>query len=92
LSSSNAHAVPGSGCVNDDFLLHRDTLKTARVTLPVFAHFCYRDNSGDYVVYLTESGDRRYDGETLSSKIGAYLSRSARARWRGWPVCNGGPS
>jgi hypothetical protein len=24
-------------------------------------------------VYLTESGDRRYDGETLSSKIGAYL-------------------
>lgn len=73
LSSSNAHAVPGSRCVNDDFLLHRDTLKAAKVTLPVFAHFCYRDNSGDYVVYLTESGDRRYDGETLSSKIGAYL-------------------
>jgi hypothetical protein len=73
LSSLNAHAVPGSRCVRDDFLLHRDTLKTAKVTLPVFAHFCYRDNSGDYVVYLTESGDRRYDGETLSSKIGAHL-------------------
>jgi hypothetical protein len=73
LSSSNAHAVPDSRCASDDFLLHRDTLKAAKVTLPVFAHFCYRDNSGDYVVYLTESGDRRYDGETLSSKIGAYL-------------------
>lgn len=57
------HAVPGSGCVDDDFLLHRDTLKAARVTLPVFAHFCYRD----------KSGDRRYDDETLSSKIGAHL-------------------
>lgn len=73
LSSSNAHAAPGSRCVNDDFLLHRDTLKTAKVTLPVFVHFCYRDKSGDYVVYLTESDDRRYEGETLSSKIGAYL-------------------
>ena len=72
-SSANAQAAPGSRCANDDFLLHRDTLKTAKVTLPVFAHFCYRDKSGDYVVYLTESGDRRYDGETLSSKIGAYL-------------------
>lgn len=72
-SSSNAHAEPGSRCINDDFLLHRDTLKTAKVTLPVIAHFCYRDKSGDYVVYLTESGDRRDDGETLSSKIGAYL-------------------
>lgn len=73
LSSSTAHAVPGSPCVSDDFLMHRDTLKTAKVTLPVFDHFCYRDSSGDYVVYLTESRDRRYDGETLSSKIGAYL-------------------
>lgn len=73
LLSSNAHAAPGSRCVDDAFLLHRDTLKTAKVTLPVFAHFCYRDKSGDYVMYLTESGDRRYDGETLSSKIGAYL-------------------
>lgn len=73
LASSNAHAVPGSRCVSDDFLLHRDTLKAAKVTLPVITHFCYRDNSGDYVVYLTESGDRRYDGKTLSSKIGAYL-------------------
>ena len=73
LSLSNAHAAPGSPCVNDDFLMHRDTLRTAKVTLPVFAHFCYRDKSGDYVVYLTESGDRRYDGDTLSSKIGAHL-------------------
>ena len=53
--------------------MHRVTLKTAKVTLPVFDHFCYRDSSGDYVVYLTESRDRRYDGEVLSSKIGAYL-------------------
>jgi hypothetical protein len=73
LLSSNAHAIPGSRCVSDDFLLRADTLRTAKVTLPVFAHFCYRDKSGDYVVYLTESGDRRYGGETLSSKIGAYL-------------------
>lgn len=73
LSSSSAHAVPGSPCVSDDFLMHRDTLKTAKVTLPVFDHFCYRDSSGDYVVYLTESRDRPYDGEVLSSKIGAYL-------------------
>lgn len=73
LLSSSAHAAPGSRCASDDFLLHRDTLKTAKVSLPVFAHFCYRDNSGDYVVYLTESGDRRYDGETLSSRIGAHL-------------------
>ena len=73
LSSPNALAAPGSRCANDDFLLHPATLKGAKVTLPVFAHFCYRDKSGDYVVYLTESGDRRYDGDTLSSKIGAYL-------------------
>lgn len=73
LVSSNVHAVPGSRCANDGFLLHRDTLKIAKVTLPVFAHFCYRDDSGDHVVYLTESGDRRYDGKTLSSKIGAHL-------------------
>ncbi|KGF82400.1 hypothetical protein IA69_06180 [Massilia sp. JS1662] len=73
MSSSKAHAEPGSRCANDAFLLHRDTLKAAKVTLPVFAHFCYRDKSGDYVVYLTESGDRRNDGDTLSSKIGAYL-------------------
>ena len=73
LVSSNVHAVPGSRCTNDGFLLHRDTLKIAKVTLPVFAHFCYRDDSGGHVVYLTESGDRRYDGKTLSSKIGAHL-------------------
>jgi hypothetical protein len=73
LLSSNAHAAPGSRCANDDFLLHRDTLKAAGVSLPVFAHFCYRDKSGDYVVYLTESGDRHYGDETLSSKIGASL-------------------
>ncbi|WP_332878377.1 hypothetical protein [Massilia sp. S19_KUP03_FR1] len=73
LSSSTAHAVPGSPCVSDDFLVHRDTLKAAKVALPVFDHFCYRDSSGDYVVYLTESRDRSYDGEALSSKIGAYL-------------------
>lgn len=71
--STNAHAAPGSRCVSDDFLLHPATLKTAAVTLPVVAHFCYRDNSGDYVVYLTGSADSRYDGKTLSSKIGAYL-------------------
>ncbi|MFS2015644.1 hypothetical protein ACEN88_03590 [Massilia sp. CT11-108] len=73
LSSSNVHAAPGSGCVGDDFLLQRDTLEAAKVTLPVFAHFCYRDKSGDYVVYLTASGDRRYGDDTLSSKIGAHL-------------------
>lgn len=73
LLSSNAHAAPGSPCASDGFLLHPDTLKAAKVSLPVFAHFCYRDKSGDYVVYLSESGDRRFDGETLSSKIGAYL-------------------
>jgi len=71
--SSHAQAAPGSPCLNDDFLLHRETLERAKVSLPVFAHFCYRDKSGDYVVYLTESGDRRYDGDILSSKIGAYL-------------------
>jgi hypothetical protein len=73
LSSSTAHAVPSSPCVSDDFLIHRETLKTAKVALPVVDHFCYSDSSGDYVVYLTESRDRRYDGEALSSKIGAYL-------------------
>ena len=73
LSSSNTHAAPGSRCVDDAFLLHRDTLKTAKVSLPVIAHFCYRDKGGDYVMYLTGSGDRRYDGDTLSSKIGAHL-------------------
>ena len=67
LSSSNALAAPGSRCVGDDILLQRNTLEAARVTLPVFAHFCYRDKSGDYVVYLTESGDRRYGDDTLSS-------------------------
>jgi hypothetical protein len=73
LVSSTAHAVSGSHCASDNFLLHQDTLKNAKVSLPVLAHFCYRDDSGNYVVYLTESGDRRYDGETLSSKIGAHL-------------------
>lgn len=71
--SATAHAAPGSRCGNDDFLLHRDTLKTAMVTLPVLAHFCYRDKSGDYVLYLAESGDRRYDDGALSSKISAHL-------------------
>lgn len=33
LSSSNVHAVPGSGCVGDDFLLHRDTLEAVKVTV-----------------------------------------------------------
>jgi hypothetical protein len=73
LSSSTAHAVPGSPCVSDDFLVHRDTLKNAKVALPVFEHFCYSDSSGDYVLYLTASRDRRYDGADLSSKIGASL-------------------
>jgi hypothetical protein len=73
LLSSNAHGAPGSRCTNDDSLLHRDTLKTANVTLPVLTHFCYRDKSGDYVAYLTGSGDLRYEGATLSSKINAYL-------------------
>jgi len=72
-SFSNAHAAPGSRCAGDDFLMRRDTLGTARITLPVVAHFCYQDKSGDYVVYLTASGDRHYDGVTLSSRIGAHL-------------------
>lgn len=71
--SSNAQAAPGSRCVRDDFLLNPATLNTAAITLPVVAHFCYRDNSGDYVVYLTGSADSRYDSKTLSSKIGSYL-------------------
>lgn len=73
VSSSTAHAVPGSPCVDDDFLLHRATLENAKVVVPVLAHFCYRDRSGDYVVYLSGSGDRRYGSETLSGKIAAYL-------------------
>jgi len=72
-SLATAHAAPGSPCADDDVLMRRATLATARVTMPVSAHFCYRDKSGDYVVYLTGSGDRRYDGAPLSSKIGAYL-------------------
>jgi len=73
LCSSNAHAAAGSRCIGDDFLLHPTTLKTAKITLPVLAHFCYRDKSGDYVMYLTGSADDRHDGKVLSSKVGAYL-------------------
>jgi hypothetical protein len=81
LVSSNVHAGRGAHCSGDDFLLHRDTLKRAKVALPVVAHFCYRDDGGDYVVYLTGSGDRRYDGAILSSKIGAH-----------WFKINAGPT
>ena len=73
LWSSSAYSAPGTRCVSDDFLLHPATLKTAKVTLPVLAHYCYRDTSGDYVVYLTGSADSRIDGKTLSDNIGAYL-------------------
>ncbi|PXX37907.1 M949_RS01915 family surface polysaccharide biosynthesis protein [Undibacterium pigrum] len=60
-------------CADDAFLLNADTLKKSKVLLPVFKHFCYRDQSGNYALYLTEKQDKAYASEKLSSAIEAHL-------------------
>lgn len=62
-----------TACVDDAVLLDADTLKKSKVLLPVFKHFCYRDQSGNYVLYLTEKQDKAYASEKLSSAIEAHL-------------------
>lgn len=62
-----------STCADDALLLNTDTLRKSKVLLPVFKHFCYSDQSGNYVLYLTEKQDKRYASEKLSSAIEAHL-------------------
>jgi hypothetical protein len=41
--------------------------------MPFYKHYCYRDSTGEYQMYLVEKQDILIDGETLSSAISAYL-------------------
>ncbi|MCH8621083.1 hypothetical protein [Undibacterium sp. TS12] len=64
---------PPGTCETEAWMSAPDTLQKARVTLPLFKHYCYSDQSGSYVLYLTEKQDLKYGTETLSSAIEAHL-------------------
>ncbi|MBI1771118.1 MAG: hypothetical protein HYR68_01910 [Burkholderiales bacterium] len=57
----------------DDRLLQAETLKKSGILMPVFKHYCYSDQSGSYVLYLTEKQDVKQGEEKLSSAIEAHL-------------------
>ena len=57
----------------DERLLQTETLKMSGILLPVFKHYCYSDQSGNYVLYLTEKQDVKQDEEKLSSAVEAHL-------------------
>ncbi|MFZ6657339.1 M949_RS01915 family surface polysaccharide biosynthesis protein [Undibacterium sp. TJN19] len=60
-------------CTDDAMMLSANTLKKARILLPVFRHYCYSDQSGKHVLYLTEKQDKVYANEKLSSAVEAHL-------------------
>jgi len=57
----------------DTSLLQTETLKKSGIALPVFRHFCYSDQSGSYVLYLTEKQDIKQAEDKLSSAIEAHM-------------------
>ncbi len=57
----------------DARLLQAETLKKSGILLPVFKHYCYSDQSGSYVLYLTEKQDVKRGEEKLSSAVEAHL-------------------
>lgn len=59
-------------CKNDAELMHAATLKRLNIQLPVSQHYCYSDQSGNYVLYLAEEQDIAYPTASLSSNIAAY--------------------
>jgi hypothetical protein len=61
----------------DETLLNADALKTSKILLPVFKHYCYSDQGGSYVLYLTEKQDKTYATEKLSSAVEAHLFKIA---------------
>ncbi|MFZ6735729.1 M949_RS01915 family surface polysaccharide biosynthesis protein [Undibacterium sp. Ji42W] len=56
----------------DKRLLQAETLKKSGIFLPVFKHYCYSDQSGNYVLYLAEKQDVKGE-EKLSSTVEAHL-------------------
>ncbi|MFZ6746731.1 M949_RS01915 family surface polysaccharide biosynthesis protein [Undibacterium sp. JH2W] len=61
----------------DKTWLNADTLKKSKIVFPVFKHYCYGDQSGNYVLYLTEKQDKTYGSEKLSSAVEAHLFKIA---------------
>ncbi|MFZ6875848.1 M949_RS01915 family surface polysaccharide biosynthesis protein [Undibacterium sp. Di27W] len=72
-----AEAKNSAATCTDKTWLNADTLKKSKVLLPVFKHYCYSDQSGSYVLYLTEKQDRTYGAEKLSSAVEAHLFKIA---------------
>ena len=64
-------------CADDALMLNASTLKKSKIDLPVFKHYCYSDQSGQYVLYLTEKQDKSYGKEKLSSALEAHLFKIA---------------
>jgi hypothetical protein len=67
----------GKATCADARLLQAETLKKSGIVLPVFKHYYYSDQSGNYVLYLTEKQDVRQDikqgEEKLASAVEAHL-------------------
>ena len=57
----------------DERLLQAETLKKSGISLSVFKHYCYSDQSGSYVLYLTEKQDVKQGEDKLSSAVEAHL-------------------
>ncbi|MFZ6707989.1 M949_RS01915 family surface polysaccharide biosynthesis protein [Undibacterium sp. TC9W] len=57
----------------DERLLQAETLKKSGISLSVFKHYCYSDQSGNYVLYLTEKQDVKQGEDKLSSAVEAHL-------------------
>ncbi|MFZ6640909.1 M949_RS01915 family surface polysaccharide biosynthesis protein [Undibacterium sp. TC4M20W] len=61
----------------DERLLQAETLKKSGIVLPVFKHYCYSDQSGNYVLYLAEKQDIKQNikqgEEKLSRAVEAHL-------------------
>lgn len=63
----------GKATCADARLLQAETLKKSGIVLPVFKHYCYSDQSGNYVLYLTEKQDVKRGEEKLASAVEAHL-------------------
>jgi hypothetical protein len=64
---------------NEQYLnLDSRTINLLKIRLPVYKCYFFKDNTGEYYLYLTEQGDKVYKAEKLSSSIEARLYKKTQ--------------
>lgn len=65
-------------CSEKYFDLDSQAIKYLKIRLPVYKCYFFKDNTGEYYLYLTERGDKAYKTEKLSSSIEAHLFKKSQ--------------